>query len=211
LTFEFIIARLDYEAALDANSPELHSYQSVPYAHIQAHFRGFRRTASYSTLLSQVRDRFLGSKYPQYRLAKLFWSMGDLNTETLGVMDEWLHSGNRPKVSVVLRLVSDAPKNLAFAFPYFALHVVDSATEIGGDLAEEAAWAFVAHARTGGWLGTLAQPPQAMLTLRDTAVEMAEKMKAVPSGARLFSGIARAVDQEIREWVQGSENWQATE
>jgi hypothetical protein len=210
-TFEFIIARLDYEASLDTDSRNRQSYLSVPYSNIQAHFRGFRRTSGYSALLAGVRDRFIAGRYPRYRLTELFWSMGELNIETLGVLDEWLHSGDRPKVSTILRLIGGAPKNLAFAFPYFALHVIDSAAEIGGDLAQEAIWAFVSHARTGEWLGTPAQPPEAMLRLRDMAVGMADKTKHIPSGATLFSAIARAVDQEIRDWARTCENWQATE
>lgn len=202
LAFGFIIARLDHEASLDAGCPDVESYRSVPYAGIHAHFRGFCRTASYPALLSQVRDRFIASQYPRYVLAELFWSMGDLNIETLSVMDEWLHAGDRPKVSAVLRLICSAPKTLAFAYPYFALHVVDAASEIGGDLAQEAIDAFVIHPKTREWQGTPAQPPEAMLRLRDTAGEMAEKTRDIPFGTKLFSAITRAVDQEIREWAQ---------
>lgn len=137
--------------------------------------------------------------------------MGDLNIETLGVLDDWLHSGDRTKVSIVLRLIGGAPKNLAFAFPYFALHAVDAATDIGGDLAQKAIWAFVDHVRTEERLGTPAQPPEAMLRLRDLAVEMSKKTKNIPPGAKLFSAIADAVDQEIRESVQTLENSQATD
>jgi hypothetical protein len=43
------------------------------------------------------------------------------------------------------------------------------------------------------------------------AVGMADKTKHIPSGATLFSAIARAVDQEIRDWARTCENWQATE
>ena len=202
LAFGFIIARLDHEASLDAGCPDVESYRSVPYAGIHAHFRGFCRTASYPALLSQVRDRFIASQYPRYVLAELFWSMGDLNIETLSVMDEWLHAGDRPKVSAVLLLICSAPKTLAFAYPYFALHVVDAASEIGGDLAQEAIDAFVIHPKTREWQGTPAQPPEAMLRLRDTAGEMAEKTRDIPFGTKLFSAITRAVDQEIREWAQ---------
>jgi len=128
--------------------------------------------------------------------------MGDLNHETLAVIDEWLHSGDGPKFSAVLRLIRDAPKNLAFVFPYFAVHVVECASEIGGNFAQDAIEVFVAHAQTRQWQGTPAKPPEAMLKLRDAAVEMAEKMNAFPAGGQLFSAIARAVKQEIRRWAQ---------
>ena len=199
LTFEFILARLDYEASLEAYSAEPQVYRSVPYAELQPLFRGFRRTAAYSTLLSEVRDRLVNSKHSQYRLAHLFWSMGDLDIETLSVVDEWLHSGDRHKVAGVLQLIGQGPKNLALTLPYFALHVIDSATSIRPDLGEEATRILVAHVTDGG-VGKAGDPPAEMLALREKAVMMAEQVKNIPPGMQLFSQIACSIDQRIRSW-----------
>ncbi len=205
LTFEFIIARLDYAAALRNRQAEWQSYEAVPHSDIQGKFRGFGRTARHSVLLAQVRDRLVMKDCSVHDLTELFWSMGTLDIETLSVMDAWLHSGDEKTFHAILRLIRVAPNDLPFSFPYFALHVLQRASELGDETVQEAVGDFVARTRSRSWEGTSSGPPAEMLQLRDSAGELAQRMARVPEGVRLFSAMAKALSSDIDSWTQRHE------
>jgi hypothetical protein len=158
-TFEFIIARLDYAATLRASERDRQSYEAVSSPDIRPQFRGFGRTPQYSFRLSQVRDRLLGEQRYVHDLVELFWSMGDSDSETLAVLDAWLHPPDETRFREVLRLIAAGPEDLLFKFPYFAVHVSHSAAEFGEEVVQEAIGGFVARSRHRAWNGTPSEPP----------------------------------------------------
>jgi Domain of unknown function (DUF4062) len=205
LTFEFIIARLDYAAALRSKSGEWQSYDAVPHPEIHARFRGFARTAQYSALLARVRDRLVMKDHSAHDLTQLFWSMGALDAKTLAVMDAWLHSGDEAKVTAILHLVRAAPHDLPFSFPYFALHLLHCASEFGDEAVQEAIDDLVLRTRSRSWLGAPSEPPPDMLQLRDMANQLAQRASGIPEGLSLFSVIAEAFNRDINSWRQSGE------
>ncbi len=201
LTFEFIIARIDYAAALKKHA-EWQSYEAVPHPEIESKFQGFRRTAQYSVLLEQVRDLLVMKDHSAFDVTELFWSMGSLDVETLSVMDAWLHSGDEERFAAILRLIRLAPHNLPFAFPYFALHVLHCASDYGSETLQEAIDDLVARTRSRSWSSRPPEPPVEMLQLRDAASQLAQRMAGIPEGIRLFSMMAETLDADINSWKQ---------
>jgi hypothetical protein len=200
VAFEFVLKRLDYESALEVGCPYQLTYQAVPDHGIRPQFRGFVRSQRYALLLSDVRDRLAIKGHSANHLVDLFWSMGDLNAETLAAIDEWIHSGDRDKLRWAMRLLREGPKILAMTRPYFAVHVVETVSQVSRELGRDAMGVFIGHARTRGWEGSFSEPPKAMAELRDMALELAGKMTGSAVGSGLFQEIASTIDRQIREW-----------
>jgi hypothetical protein len=47
-----------------------------------------------------------------------------------------------------------------------------------------------------------------MLQLRDSAIEIIERMAGIPEGVRLFSTMAKALSRDIDSWTQWREERQ---
>jgi hypothetical protein len=147
-----------------------------------------------------VRDRLLSRQHSVHDLAELFWSIGSLDSETLAVLDAWLHSGDETRFREVLRLIVAGPEDLVFKFPFFAIHVVHSAAEFGDGIRQKAFGGFISRTQRRTWDGTPSKAPAKMVELRDSAAELAHKMANVPEGARLFSSLAEVLSRDITSW-----------
>ena len=215
LTFEFVIARLDEAAALRLNSTEWQSYDAVPDPGIQAKFHALSHTARYAEFLERVRDRMVIEGHDAHELTRVFWSIGALDVDTLSVIDVWLRCGDQAKFEAVLRLIRSGPEDLAFLFPYFAVHVLRCASEFGDDMIQEAIDSLVAKTLDRSWMGEAAAPPPAMTQLLGRATHLVEALAGVAEGVRLFSAVAESVRKQIQWWKEGSDvihrrgNWRS--
>ncbi len=212
LAFEFVIARLDYAAALKAHSTEWQNYDAVPDPGIQAKFRALNQTSRYAEFLGRVRDRMVIEGHSAYDLARVFWSIGSLDAETLSAIDAWLHCGDQAKCDAILRLIRSGPEDLAILFPYFAVHVLRCAAEFGEDMVQEAIEGLVAKTLDRYWMGESGEPPPAMKQLLERATRLLEAMAGVDEGVMLFSAMAKGLRRQAEGWKEGVDTirWRRT-
>jgi len=83
-----------------------------------------RQSPHYEQALRRVFE--LGIRYPDHSpyLDHFFWQFGTLDETTFSVLDEGLHSEDVDWFRRTLQLLCDAPKNIAFSHPCFAVHVL---------------------------------------------------------------------------------------
>jgi hypothetical protein len=113
-------------------------YRPVPYRNSWADLSGLRSTSQYLPFLTRVRDLLLELHEEWYWIITLFWSAATLDQVTLSLLDEWLHSGDKRKIELVLELLSKGPKRLAIDHPVFAVHVVEECAKYDEELQKTA-------------------------------------------------------------------------
>jgi hypothetical protein len=126
LVVEFLIKRIERHRELYA-ADQTTDYEPFPFRRM--HLNGLRKTPEYEELLRRLRDLVL--KYrDELWTVPLFWSAGTIDTQTLSVLDEWIHSGDEEKLNGILKLLTEGPP-IVSAKPLFAVHLVEEFARVG--------------------------------------------------------------------------------
>lgn len=205
---EFIINRLDHYAKMQDRGEATAGYRPVPHQRFGNAFHALQGSPQYRNFLIQVRDRFISQPDQGYWLRELFWAIGTADTTTLSVLDELLHSADKEKTRAAIDLIAEAPHEFALTRPYFAIHVIEDAKRLDGDLGERAASILISNAHSGGFNRTAGQPSPRYLSMRDRAMSLKNNFPDGSTGSTFFSRLyesaiaalerERIDDEEIR-------------
>jgi hypothetical protein len=169
LIISFLLARLAEETRRSASDE--YGYVATPDQLRRHELAGIHDAPTYATALRQIRDATMsGTNVSQSSIADLFWRIGQLDTETLSVLDEWLHEDGA-HVEAVDMLIRRCDKAMALERPIFALHACQLAVAVGPAIGETIAAAFVSNAMPSEWSGMPGEVPPAFTAIAARARE----------------------------------------
>ena len=197
---QFIISRLDRYAEMQNRAESTTGYTPVPHHQFANAFHALQGTTQYRDFLIQIRDRFISQPDQGYWLRELFWSIGTVDTTTLGAIDELLHSDDRERLRAAIELLGGAPSELALIRPRFAVHMIEEGERLGRDLAERAASVLIANAHTGAFQRAAGQPSPKYLAMSERSKVLRDSFAPDSIGyrffARLHDSAVGALDRE---------------
>jgi hypothetical protein len=123
--FNFLLRRIEVSAERRAAN-EWH-YHAIPRN------ISLRMIASSLDLLPNLRlmiDKFIDNKC-EPDIGRLFWAVTSLEGSTIEVLEEYLQGQNEAKVTAIIELLKDAPRDIAFNHPRFAARLLDAAEKLG--------------------------------------------------------------------------------
>ena len=129
--------------------------------------------------------------------------MGQLDVETLGALDEWLHA-DPSRLQALAPLIRECHEPIALGRPMFALHACQLAGVGGADAAERIASAFVGNAMPNQWSHAPGTVPPAFTEIAGRARRIHEMLGSV-QGTELFK---RIEDEAIRRGRSNAEDYQ---
>ena len=116
-------ARLKFaqSAVAEHNQP---LYKPLPSPQSWSSLSAVRQSPHYEQALQRLFN--LGIRFPDHSptLDHFFWRFGVVDETTFGVLDDGLHSEDIDRFRRTMQLLCDAPKNIAFSHPGFAVHVL---------------------------------------------------------------------------------------
>jgi hypothetical protein len=196
--FEFILRRLDRDAALDRRNEKKAGYSPIPHHRFGNAFRALQNGAGYKNFLAQVRDRFVTQPEQGFWLRELFWSIGSVDETTLASIDVLLHPGSTESARIAITLIDGAPPELALAQPKYAVHVIDQCRRVNAQLGELAESALVANTQTGPFNRTPGQPSPKYSSLKERSEALRDGFAAGSIGRRLFTRIHDAATEMLK-------------
>lgn len=198
---DFLLARI--KCAQDLRSERNWDYRAVPYSFSGTNFHRLKSTDRYGAFLRTIRDMLPATDYER-DLTELFWRIGTLDDETLGVLDEWLHIPE--KVKYVIDLLSKAISKLAFSKPWFAFHILEAGSQ-EPELLDRAISRLVWNAMPHSLTGTPGQPPPALVDVQERAGLLRDTYSDIPLAVRLFTAIESAAVGDVRRHVLEGEEF----
>jgi hypothetical protein len=128
--------------------------------------------------------------------------MGQLDVETLGALDEWLHA-DPSRLQALAPLIRDCHDPIALERPLFALHACQIAATVGTDAAERIASAFVGNAMPTQWSHAPGTVPPAFTEIAERARRIHEMLNSVPNSDVL----KRIEDEAVRRGRLAAEDY----
>jgi hypothetical protein len=197
---EFIISRLDRYAGMQNRGEATTGYTPIPHHRFGNAFHALQGSPQYRELLVQVRDRFINQSDQGYWLRELFWAIGTIDTATLCVLDEFLHSDDKEKTCAAVDLIAEAPPEFALARPYFAIHVIEHCKRFDNDLGKRATSVLIGNAHSGSFQRAAGQPSPRYLSMKERAAALRDKFPGDSIGwtffSRLYDGAVAALERE---------------
>ena len=205
---EFIISRLDRYSGMRSRDESTTGYAPVPHHRLGNAFHALQGSPQYGDFLVRVRDRFVSQSDHRYWLRELFWAIGTIDKTTLCVLDELLHSDDRGTASAAADLLAEAPRELAFARPHFAIHVIENCERFDDELGKRAISMLIGNAYSGSFNRVAGQPSPQYLSMRERAAALRDNFPSDSTGWVFFSRLydsavamlerERLDDEEIR-------------
>jgi hypothetical protein len=200
LVVTFLLARFAEEGRRRGGGE--YGYVARP-DHLRRHdFTGIRNAPAYASALREIRDALLNPAVSSSSAVELFWRMGQLDVETLGALDEWLHA-DPSRLQALAPLIRECHDPIALERPLFALHACQIAATVGTDAAERVASAFVGNAMPNQWSHAPGTVPPAFTEIAERARRIHEMLGSVPGG-ELFK---RLENEAIRRGRSNAEDY----
>ncbi len=120
----FFETRIQHAQALDDRGEDS-DYDAIPSSFSWSTFSSVRVHPEYEqTLRSLI---VVMKRYPAYdhELRPIFWNIATTDVTTFSVLDELLHTSDPDDALLLLKLLSEAPKELAIRHPAFAIHILE--------------------------------------------------------------------------------------
>jgi hypothetical protein len=198
--FEFILRRLDRHAEIERANEKKAEYTPIPNTRFGNAFRPLQNGPQYQSFLEQVATRFATQRDHAFWLRGLFWSIGSIDTTTLGVVDELVHRGDKDSVRDALQLVGGAPPELSLSHPHFAAHIVEEAGRVDSQLGSSAESVFISNALSGSFNRAPGQPSPKFASMKERCETLRTIFPQGSAGYRLFDRLhAAAVETLNRE------------
>jgi hypothetical protein len=199
LVVKFVLARFAEEGRRKAARD--YGYVAPPDQLRRHDFTGIRNGPTYASALRQLRDALLDPDVSSSAV-DLFWRIGQLDVETLGALDEWLHA-DRSHAEALAPVIRNCHQPIALERPMFALHACQAAAAIGGEAAERIASAFVGNAMPNQWSHAPGTVPPAFAEVAERARRIHEMLGAMPC-----SELLRTIEDEaIRRGRSNAEDY----
>jgi hypothetical protein len=198
LLAQFLLDRLEFYRKLKTKS-ESSGYQPIPHKSRWINFGGMRTTATYPKFLVRVRDKVAENSDERYWLMTLFWSVATVDEIVVGILSEWLQSGDKQKFDLLLDFLAEAPMGLAITNPDFAVQIVDVAVRFGPESENKAIARLVANSVSYEGVRTVGTVPLQFTQSQDKAAALAETFKPDSPGHHLFSRLASASKRQITD------------
>jgi hypothetical protein len=177
LVVTFLLARFAEEGRRKAGGD--YGYVARP-DHLRRHdFTGIRNVPTYASALRQIRDALLNPAVSSSSAVELFWRMGQLDVETLGALDEWLHA-DPARLQALAPLIRHCHEPIALERPIFAMHACQVAAAVGADAAERIGTAFVGNAMPNQWSHAPGTVPPAFTEIAGQTRRIHEMLGSVP-------------------------------
>jgi hypothetical protein len=142
------------------------------------------RIASGPDHLSKLRlliDKFTETKFER-DIGTLFWTVSTLDESTIELLEQYLRGETEARVTAIIELLKDAPRNIAFTHPGFARLVLEAAEKLGDKYKDHALNRFIMNCQPVTIVGGGESP--ALTGIRDRAEAF---MKAHESDTRLLA------------------------
>lgn len=191
----FLKARIDHAQILEGGSQDS-DYEAIPHSFSWSTFNAIRNHPEYDIVLRSLLHLMSGYRQFQYQLGLIFWNIGTTDVTTFSVLDEILHTSNLDDTALLIRLIQQAPRNLAVNHPMFAIHVLTECTAQGKELGRAAMGQLVGNCYAEGGFQQVseegpvtlrAEPSDAM---RTSVAALLAKFQFGSLAFRLYTNIA---------------------
>jgi hypothetical protein len=120
----FFETRIEHAQALNGRGEDT-DYDAIPSSFSWSTLRSVRVHPEYEQTLRSLIA--LMKRYPGYEheLSPIFWHIATTDVTTFTVLDELLHTSDPDDALLLLKLLSEAPKELAIRHPAFAIHILE--------------------------------------------------------------------------------------
>lgn len=194
---ELLIGRIEREATRGEAE-----FDALPYW-VNADMKpDFRPSGQVSVLLSMVREWLLRTDPPApvvFDGPKLYAAVaGSFDQVVLSDLDDWVKSGNEAKLTVVGRILREAPSDFIFEQVPFVIDLLERCRVISDKFAEMMTGALWASAVSGIRSGSPGSPFPQDEERRKRSEEALGQLARDSAAWRLYSGLKRSSEADIQ-------------
>jgi hypothetical protein len=134
---EFLETRLNH--AIEITAAEGFSrYKPLPSSQFWSSFQGIQESPEYRVTLERIFSWV--RRFPRwiYETLEIFWHFGKPDETSFSVLDDALHSADPDDLLAVLNILTKAPKDLAFNYVAFAMHILNLCAAHSKEMGAEA-------------------------------------------------------------------------
>lgn len=193
-----LLARVHYAASLpDGRARE---FQPLPYTDFHVGLEGLFSSPQYCELLREVRDQSTQQHWVYaFWMPKLFrFISAAYCTQALGVLDEWIGSGDSERINAAAHLLREADPDFLFVHHDFVQRLLTRAGAAGPECLRNVSSNLFAAVVSGTYSSAPGEPPPRLVDQRDGAQELASRYANNPHIARFYRSVVDWAEQEIQ-------------
>jgi hypothetical protein len=176
-------------------------FEPLPYLGLHNRLSGLADADDYESLLVQVRDRAAtADRRDRFWLNKLFKEVSfGYGPRCLGVLGDWINSGDPTKIEAAAALLSDAHASFVFDHFDFVSNALSRAFTADEECYRAVSGHLYACAVYHGREQVGGGPFPQDVTLRDRATEAVQKAQPGTPIHRFYDSLVRRAQENIRE------------
>ena len=158
-----------------------------------------RKIASGPGLLPKLRlliDKFIETKFER-DIGTLFWTVTMLDESTVGLLEEYLGGENEARVTAIIELLKDAPRDIALTHPSFARRALEAAEKLGDKYKDHALNRFIINCQPVTIVGGGESP--ALTGTRDRAEAFMKEYESDTQLLPLYKHIRDSIVTTIKQ------------
>lgn len=202
---EFFLKRLDIAEENKMISGD--KYQPLPYGDFHYGLKEISSSPNYIDLLRKVRERALDPTSTDYFwIPKLFADISsDFSLTCIGVLDEWVNSGDIKKIQAVGLLVEGMPSEIIFSHADFISRLLERSFTTSIDCSRSVENNLILLAFSGGKSGVAGQPMPQDEKIRNLSKDLSGKFPQGSVTQRFYIELARRAEASIRDCLARDE------
>ena len=181
-------------------------YQPFSYS-LMSELKGIKSSPDYLDILREIRNKVIEKTWQSnFWYPILFKSLsGDFNLQSIGVLKEWIQSGEKEKIEAVGTLLHQAPESFIFQNPNFVTDMLAVAKHHGekfyksvkADLSHTAIFRLK-H-------GTPGQPMPEDVELKDNSMNLLQKLPKGSPTYEFYRSLVEYAKKEIEDQIKEDE------
>ncbi|MCA2736674.1 restriction endonuclease [Microcystis sp. M158S2] len=177
-------------------------YNPLPYDNLKYTFN-FSECSTSKEAIQIVRDLSLRqSQHISFLLSKLFKAVLKNATDlSLSVLNEWVNSDESEKIESVSHLLGSIPQSFALTQVEFLSNLLEKAYDSGYQCFEVVNRNLFYAVTSGGHGGTLGEPSEKDVTLRDHSSAIASQFLIGSPAHKFYSSLAKYADSNIKRQI----------
>ena len=178
-------------------------YNPLPYDDLKYTFN-FSECSTSKEAIQIIRDLSLRkSQHISFLLSKLFKAVLKNATDlSLSVLNEWVNSDESEKIESVSHLLSSIPQSFALTQVEFLSNLLEKAYDSGFQCFEVVNRNLFYAVTSGGHGGTLGEPSEKDVTLRDHSSAIASQFLMGSPAHKFYSSLAKYADSNIKRQIE---------
>ena len=202
---KFMIKRVE-KSKIKLNDTD--KYQPFSYL-LSSDFKGIKSSSYYLDILREIRNKTIDNNWQSHFWYPILFKplSGNFSQQSIGVLMEWIQSGEKDKIRAVGTLLHQAPELFIFQNPTFVTDMLVAAKPHGEKFYKSVKADLAHSAIFRSKHGTPGQPMPEDVELKDNSLDMLQKLPEGSLTYEFYKSLVEYAKKEIENQIKEDEEF----